>query len=129
MLDVKANNKSKITPLVILSTKDCFFCINNISEFNDLIKKQEEFDRLIAVFVDEESQEVKNFVEVTELDISFRVANSENLHPIFKSTEKRIIFIDKVTQKVIFYHNIPNSLTSLEHKQELIKDVTQNGIN
>ncbi len=120
--DVK-NNTAKILPVIFLNTGDCFICINNVFEFDTLIEKDTDYGRLVAVFIDEEEKQVQRFLNVLELNVFFRIMESEKIDPFFVTEEKIIIFIDRNTRQLLYSHKIPNAISSMEHKREMLLDV------
>lgn len=118
----KSSHKKKILSFIVLTTDACPSCLNNVSEYAQLIKQNEYFFEPVLIFVDEEKPLVERFVQTRGLDIPLKLLSSDVADPIFSEAKQNLIFVDRESNKAIYNFVIPNAVTSIEHKSSTIEE-------
>lgn len=116
---------SKIHPVIILTTSACYLCLNNVSEFSDLLKNDSTFADPVLVFLDENDRDVDKFIKLTELDIPYKNISASKFNVHFNNEKQNLIFVDKL-EKLIFYNfPIPNAIMLPESKVRIIEQAKE----
>lgn len=114
----------KITPLILLNTRVCTPCLNNVADYAEIFSKDEKYGIPLLVFLDEDENQINRFVVTTGLDLKTLRLNSRHVAPFFKETiEQNLLFWDR-EREILFYNEpIPNATTTLVSKEQLVEYV------
>ena len=125
--DLKAVNpeQEKILPIVILTTKSCPPCLNNVAEFADLLIKNERFYNPLLLVWNENETTVQRFLAVSSLELPFEVAKKDEHQSFLKELEQNLVFIDWETSIAFYNYPIPNFTSSTQHNAVLLYEVSQ----
>jgi len=116
----KNTGNKQILPLLVLKTKTCALCINNVAEYIELFKENNTLINPISIFLDEKEQEVERFLFTRDLDLPHVVLTSKEVEPLFYDLKQSLIFID-VKSEVAFYKiDISNVPTMKLYKEQQI---------
>ncbi|NBC02318.1 MAG: hypothetical protein GVY20_01295 [Bacteroidetes bacterium] len=73
-LDMKEeSNEPKILPLMVVTTKVCPPCVNNMDDYANLLKNDPLFFEPTLLFVDEDERQVERFLLTSAIDIPFEI--------------------------------------------------------
>ncbi|MCG2588203.1 hypothetical protein [Rhodohalobacter sulfatireducens] len=111
------SNEPKILPLMVVTTKICPPCVNNMDDYANLLKNDPLFFEPTLVFVDVEKTAAERFVATTDLDITFKLIRSEDAVSLFLEAEQNLMFVDPTEQVVFHDIVIPNGVTQLAYKE------------
>jgi hypothetical protein len=118
------SNQPVILPIMLLTTKACTPCINNVTDYAQLLKVDPLFFDLTLIFADEEKSAAERFVVTSNLDISFEVIDTREAGYFFRNSNQNLIFVDMETKTVFYNIAVPNGETPLPYKEEELKNIS-----
>lgn len=112
-----------VIPVMILSPTACVPCINNVADYRDLVNKDDFFHELTLVFINEDDSAVNRFIMTTSLsvpylNVAYRKVDDHPFEPL-----QHLAFYDARNQSVLYIEPVPNVVTTLESKVQLLSDV------
>jgi len=118
------DNDNAILPVMFLTTNSCSFCVNNIVDFADLIRKNDHFQNLLFLFDNENESTINRFMTTSAIEFPYKVIDSSN-EPYFNQfTEKQhLIFVDKSSMKGFHYIYVSNRIMPMDAKEQMIEQV------
>ncbi|MDR9417751.1 hypothetical protein [Gracilimonas sp.] len=122
---IDPDSSGKINPVIILTIEACYLCLNNVTEFSDLLRKDSTFTDPILLFIDENDNEVNKFIRLTELNIPYKNLPSSKINNLFSNLEQNLIFVDKFEKLVFYNFPIPNSIMLPESKLRIIEQAKE----
>lgn len=122
--ELHATDKA-IIPVMILSPTACVPCINNVADYRDLVNKEDFFHELTLVFINEDDTAVNRFVMTTSLsvpylNVKYQKGDDQPLEPL-----QHLVFYDVHKQSLLNIEPVPNYVTTLESKEQLLSDVVR----
>jgi hypothetical protein len=114
---------STIIPVMILSPTACVPCINNVADYRDLVNKEDFFHELTLVFINEDDTAVNRFIMTTSLSVPYLNVKyqKDDDHPF--EPLQHLVFYDTRNQSILYTESVPNVVTTLESKEQLLADV------
>jgi hypothetical protein len=112
-----------VIPVMILSPTACVPCINNVADYRDLVNKEDFFHELTLVFINEDDSAVNRFVITTSLSVPYLNVNYQKDDDQPLETLQHLAFYDARNQNLLYIEPVPNVVTTLESKVQLLSDV------
>lgn len=116
------SDRQKILPLLVITTKVCPPCVNNVADYAELLNDHPLFFEPTLLFIDVEESSAERFIAITDLDIAFEVFRTEDAISLFREAEQNLMFVDP--QEQIIFQNIviPNGVTPLDYKEAELEE-------
>ncbi|GEM_PF-6655837 len=114
--------QERILPFMLITSKTCPPCSDNIVEYSELLNDHDLFFEPTLVFVDEESVNVDRFLYVNDLQVPHVMLDSEYAESLYAFAEK-IIFIDLNKEDVFYTMEIPTVTVSISYKELKLNEV------
>lgn len=112
-----------VIPVMILSPTACVPCINNVADYRDIIEQHEGFSDLTLLFINEDETAVNRFIVTTSLaiphlSVTYQSQNNQITEPL-----QHLAFYDASNKRLIYIEPVPNYVTHLESKEQMLSDV------
>ncbi|MCH2449983.1 MAG: hypothetical protein MK198_07530 [Gracilimonas sp.] len=123
-IEIIKNSQKKIQPIILLRPTACATCLNNLEDFKNLLKEREEFNDGVILFMNYERNAINHFMITTELDFSYEIIDSLQIHRSLRApVVQNILFLNPENERVFYNEPIPNFTTTLESKRALLTQV------
>ncbi len=123
-IEIIKNSQKKIQPIILLQPTACAACLNNLEDFKNLLREREEFNDGVILFMNYEKKVINHFMITTELDFSYEIIDSLQIHRSLRApVVQNILFWNPENERVFYNEPIPNFTTTLESKRALLTQV------
>lgn len=122
ILFIETSSKNQtIQPLILLEPTACLSCLNNLSDYRELLQERPGFNDIVLLFMNHEKNTIERFMLTTNLSLSYAIVDSARIPLSLRTgTVQNLLFWNTENERVFYNEPIPNVTTSLESKKNLI---------